>query len=209
MATTINIFIFALFEKERSLEVRALFYSFFLSKIVPRTLLLALAYVVLPRIKEKKRKISVVCGILHGFLAESWKVLDSSWLFATTSCLFLTDFFFPRIGKSTQESSRSKQEDIKKLLRRRQEAPRHVKNCHEVSKRRRSVKNIFENFKKNLGPSRSIKNTEEVLRSYQEVSKKSLRMIKNLSSARFLFKFVKMGQLLDGQPEFNRIINQN
>ena len=61
----------------------------------------------------------------------------------------------------------------------------------------------------NLGPSRSIKNTEEVLRSYQEVSKKSLRMIKNSSSARFLFKFVKVGQLLDGQPEFNRIINKN
>ena len=87
MATTINIFIFALFEKERS-EVLggedlfcfffffffAFFFAFFsapLSKIVPRALLLALAYVVLPRIKEKKRKISVVCGILHGFLAES------------------------------------------------------------------------------------------------------------------------------------------
>ena len=190
-----------------------IFFFFFcfsapLSKIVPRALLLALAYVVLPRIKEKKRKIYVVCGILHGFLAESWQVLDSSWLFATTSCLFLTDFFFPRISKSTQESSRSKQKDIKKLLRCRQEAPKHVKKCHKVS-RRRSVKNIFENFKKILGPSRSIKNIEEVLRRYQEVSKKSLRMIKNSSSARFLFKFVKVGQLLDGQPEFNRIINKN
>ena len=34
-------------------------------------------------------------------------------LFATTSCLFLTDFYFPRIGKSTQESSRSKQKGVK------------------------------------------------------------------------------------------------
>ena len=150
-----------------------------------------------------------MCGILLGFLAESWQVLDSSLLFATTSCLFLTDFFFPRIGKSTQESSRSKQEDIKKLLRRRQEAPRHVKKCHEVSKEE-EVSRIFLKISKNVLalPDRS-RNTEEVLRSYQEVFKKSLRMIKNSSSARFLFKIHTVGQLLDGQPEFNRIINKN
>ena len=82
MATTINIYIFlpCLKKKEvKCLEVRAFFFFFFfffcfsapLSKIVSRALLLALAYVVLPRIKGKKRKISVVCGILHGFLAES------------------------------------------------------------------------------------------------------------------------------------------
>ena len=62
--------------------------------------------------------------------------------------------------------------------------------------------------KKCLGPSRSINNTKEVLRGYQEVSKKSLRMIKNSSSAQFLFKIRTVGQLLDGQPEFNRIINK-
>ena len=124
------------------------------------------------------------------------------------ACFWL--IFFPRIGKSAQESSRSKQEDIKKLLRRRREAPRHVKKCYEVSKRRRSVNNFFLNFKKFLvfpDRSRILKKCYEV---NQEVSKEpSSRMIKTSSSARFLFKFVKVGLLLDGQPEFSRIINKN
>ena len=146
----------------------------------------------------------------------SWllgEVLTGSWLLLTfrDDFLLVPDWFL--FSKNRQVYSRI----IKKQTRRHQEAaktraktaPRHVKKCYEVSRRRRSVDNIFENFKKNLGPSRSIKNTEGVLRSYQEVSKKSLRMIENASSARFLFKFVKVGQLLDGKPEFNRIINQN
>ena len=71
------------------------------------------------------------------------------------------------------------------------------------------VSRIFVKISKNLSLSRSIKNTEEVLRNYHEISKKLLRMIKNSSSARFLFIIRTVGQLLDGQPKCNRIINKN
>ena len=160
---------------------------------------------------KRKEKKNVCCvwnssWLLGGVLTGSWLLLTFRDDFLLVLEWFL---FFP---KNRQVYSRI----IKRQTRRHQEAAetppriaRHVKKCHEVSKRRRSVKNIFENFKKCLGPSRSIKNTEEVLRSYQEVSKKSLRMIKNSSSAGFLFKIRTVGQLLDGQPEFNRIINKN
>ena len=141
------------------------------------------------------------------FFLASWRSLDKFWtpLYFSRqllACSWLI-FFSPRIGKSTQESSTSKQEDIKKLLRRRQEAPRHVKKCHEVSKEE-EVSIIF--LKIPIKMSWLFPIDQEYWRS----AKKSLRMIKNSSSTRFLFKICTVGQLLlDGQPEFNRIINNN
>ena len=169
IAPLTDIFIFALFAKKeeevKCLEVRAFINLFIylslllvvvfcfsapLSKIFPRAVLLALAYVVLPRIKGQQRKIYVVCGILHGFLSESWQVLDSSWLFATTSCLFPTDFFFLRIGKSIYSRI------IKKQTRRHQEAagtpPRSTKTCQEVSRsvKKKKCQEYFWKFKKKI-----------------------------------------------------------
>ena len=157
--------------------------------------------------KEKKN----ICCVWNS----SWLlggVLTGSWLLLT----FRNDFLLvPGWFLFIQESQVCSR-IIKKQTRTHQEAagtpPRCTKTCPEVSKRRRrSVKKFLKIAKKNLGPSRSINNNEEMVRSYEEVSKKPSRLIKNSSSARFLFKFVKVGQLLDGQPEFSRTtcINKN
>ena len=124
----------------------------------------------------------VVCGILHGFLAESWQVLDSSWLFGTTSCLFLTNFFFPRIGKSTQESSRSKKGDIKKLLRR---AAKYSKTCQEVSRSVKKKKKCQEYFWKFQKMSWSFPIDQEYWRSAKKLSRSLQEVIKNDQELKF------------------------
>ena len=79
----------------------------------------------------------------------SWRSLDRfltplDFLWRLPACSWgswLISFFSSKNRQVYSRIIKKQQEDIKKLLRRRQEAPRHVKKCHEVS-RRRSVKNI-------------------------------------------------------------------
>ena len=172
MATTINIFIFALFEKERSevLGGEGLFFFLLLllfstpfknSSQGPAASTGICSFASYKR-KEKKN----ICCVWNS----SWLlggVLTGSWLLLTfrDDFLLVPDWFL--FSKNRQVYSRSKQEDIKKLLRRRQEAPRHVKKCHEVSKRRRSVKNIFGEKKKSW----SFPIDQEYCRSAKKLSR--------------------------------------
>ena len=148
------------------------------------------------------------------FFMASWRSLDRflTPLDFRDDFLLVPDWFLffqesASLLKNHQEANKKTSKSCWDAAKKHQDMSRSVTKCQKEEE----VSRIFLKISttKNLGPSRSIKNTAEVLRSYQEVSKKSLRMIKNSSSARFLFKFVKVGQLLDGQPEFNRIINKN
>ena len=85
-----------------------------------------------------KRKEKTKYMLCVEFFMASWRSLDRfltplDFSRRLLACSWLVSVF-PRIGKSTQESSRSKQEDIKKLLKRRQEAPRHVKTVTKCQK---------------------------------------------------------------------------
>ena len=156
-------------KKERKIVFFFFFAFCFFStpfKIVPRTLLLALAYVVLPRIKEKKRKnIYMLCV---EFCMASWRSLDR----------FLTPLDFSRrllacswLISFVQESAR--------LLRNHQEANKKTsRSCWDAAKKHQDMsRKVLKISKKILGPSRSIKNTKEVLRSDQEVFKKWSRSL--------------------------------
>ena len=144
MATTINIFSFALFEKERSEVLGGEGFCLFVCFLLFSTTFknssqgpaASTGIIVLPRIKEKKRKISAVCGFLHGFLAESWQVLDSFWLFATTSCLFLTDFFFflqesASLLKNHQEANKKTSRSCWDAAKKHEDMSRSVTKCQK------------------------------------------------------------------------------
>ena len=132
-----------------------------------------------------------MCGILHGFLVESWQVRDSSWLFATTSCLFLTDFFFPQelgsLLKNHQKANKKTSRSCWDASKKHQDMSRSVTNCQFFSPKE----------------SWTFPIDQEYWRSAKKLSKKSPRSHQKLSRTQL------KGQLLDGQPEIRRIIRRN
>ena len=132
--------------------------------------------------------------LFAGFLIASWRLLDLFLALLDDSWRSFTSFW--QLFSPPESSS---------LLKIHQEAT-------ETPSRSRRRHEFFWNKKKSWSfpiyqeLSRINKRCQEVV---QEVSKKLLRSAKTWSSARFLFNFVKVRQLVDGQPEFHQIIITN